>query len=46
MYTFAGGSLASAQADLTRTFIYLGIAAVLFVMVSLIPGWLRKRNEE
>ena len=46
VYTFAGGSLASAQADLTRTFIYLGIAAVLFVVVSLIPGWLRKRNEE
>ena len=42
-YTFAGGSLASAQQDLTRTFVYLGIAAVFFVVVSLIPGLLRRR---
>jgi uncharacterized membrane protein YdjX (TVP38/TMEM64 family) len=41
-YTFAGGSLTSG--DLTRTFIYLGIAAVFFVLLSLIPGWLRKRT--
>jgi len=45
VYTFAGGSLASAQQDLTRTFIYLGVAAVFFVAVSLIPGWIRKRNQ-
>ncbi len=44
VYTFAGGSLASAQQDLTRTFVYLGIAAVLFVAVSLIPGWMGRRN--
>ncbi len=43
-YTFAGGSLASAKDDLTRTFAYLGVAAVFFVLVSLIPGWLRRRN--
>jgi len=42
VYTFAGGSLASAQRDLTRTFLYLGVAAVLFVAVSLMPGWIRK----
>lgn len=41
-YTFAGGSVTSG--DLTRTFIYLGIAAVFFVLLSLIPGWLRRRN--
>ncbi len=46
VYAFAGGSLANAQADLTRTFVYLGIAAVLFVIISLIPGWLRERNQE
>lgn len=40
-YTFAGGSVTSG--DLTRTFIYLGIAAVFFVLLSLIPGWLRRR---
>jgi len=44
VYTFAGGSLASARQDLTRTFIYLGVAAAFFVAVSLIPGWIQKRN--
>lgn len=41
-YTFAGGSVTSG--DLTRTFIFLGIAAVFFVLLSLIPGWLRRRS--
>ena len=45
VYTFAGGSLASAQQNPTRTFIYLGVAAVFFVAVSLIPGWIRRRNQ-
>lgn len=45
VYTFAGGSLASAQQNLTRTFIYLGVAAVFFVVLSLIPGWIRRRNQ-
>lgn len=44
VYTFAGGSLASAQQDLTRTFVYLGIAAVFFVAVSLVPGWIRRKE--
>ncbi|QIN83567.1 TVP38/TMEM64 family protein [Rubrobacter tropicus] len=44
VFTFAGGSLASAQQNLTRTFIYLGVAAVFFVAVSLIPGWVQRRN--
>ncbi len=43
-YTFAGGSLATARDDLVKTFVYLGISAVLFVLISLIPGWLRKRS--
>ncbi len=42
-YTFAGGSVTSG--DLTRTFIYLGVAAIFFVILSLIPGWLRRRRE-
>ena len=42
--TFAGGSLASAQQNLTRTFVYLGVAAAFFVAVSLIPGWIQHRN--
>lgn len=44
VYTFAGGSITSG--DLTRTFVYLGIAAVFFVILSLIPGWFRKRRRE
>jgi uncharacterized membrane protein YdjX (TVP38/TMEM64 family) len=46
VYTFAGGSLASAGQDPTRTFIYLGIAAVLFVLVSLVPGLIRRRSRK
>lgn len=46
VYAFAGGSLAAAREDLTRTFIYLGVAAVFFVLVSLLPGLFRGRNEE
>ena len=42
-YTFAGGSVTSG--DLTRTFVFLGIAAVFFVLLSLIPGWLRRRSK-
>ena len=44
-YTFAGGSLAAASEDLTKTFIYLGIAAVFFVLVSLVPTWIRKKRK-
>jgi uncharacterized membrane protein YdjX (TVP38/TMEM64 family) len=44
VYTFAGGSLASARQDPTRIFVHLGVAAVLFVVISLIPGWIQRRN--
>ncbi len=44
-FAFAGGSLTTAGEGLGRTFIYLGIAAVLFVLLSLIPGYLRRRGE-
>lgn len=46
VYTFAGGSLATAREDLGRTFLYLGVAAVFFFVVSLVPGWLRRRGGE
>jgi uncharacterized membrane protein YdjX (TVP38/TMEM64 family) len=48
-YSFASGSareviLSGGQPEaLKRTFLYLAIAAVFFVLVSLIPGWIRKR---
>ncbi len=45
-YAFAGGSLVAARDDLTKTFVYLGVSAALLVLISLIPGWLRKRNTE
>ena len=45
VYAFAGGSLATAQDNLTTTFIYFGIAAVFSVVISLIPGWLQKRTK-
>jgi uncharacterized membrane protein YdjX (TVP38/TMEM64 family) len=45
VYAFAGGSLGSLSAggDLTRVFIYLGVAAVIFVALSFVPGILRHR---
>ena len=46
VYTFAGGSLASAQQDLTRSFVYLGAAALFFVVISLIPGWVQGRSRK
>jgi len=42
-YTFAGGTLTSGG-DLKKTFTYLGVAAVFFVLLSLIPGWIKKKH--
>ena len=45
-HSFAGDPLvAAAQEDLTKTFVYLGVAAVFFVLISLIPTKIRKRNQ-
>jgi uncharacterized membrane protein YdjX (TVP38/TMEM64 family) len=40
-YNFAAGSVRTG--DLGKTFSYLAIAAVFFVLLSLIPGWVKKR---
>lgn len=40
--SFAGGSLTGG--DTGRFLIYLGIAAVIFVLLSFIPRWLRRRS--
>jgi uncharacterized membrane protein YdjX (TVP38/TMEM64 family) len=40
-YTFAAGSVRTG--DFGRTLWYLGIAGVTFVVLSLIPGWVRRR---
>lgn len=42
-YTFAGGTLTSGG-DIKEIFTYLGIAAVFFVLISLIPGWIKKKH--
>ena len=44
VFTFAGGSLANAREDLTGTFVLLGVAAALFVTVSLVPRWIQNRK--
>ncbi|AZR72151.1 hypothetical protein BBF96_01325 [Anoxybacter fermentans] len=44
-YVFAAGSLSSGQGDIKKTLIYLGIAAVFFVILSLIPGWIKKKYD-
>ena len=45
IYAFAGGSLATARDNLTTTFVYLGIAAVFFVIISLVPGLLQRKTK-
>jgi len=46
VYAFAGGSLGSLSTDdnLGRVFVYLGIAAVIFVALSFVPGVIRRRS--
>jgi lipopolysaccharide export LptBFGC system permease protein LptF len=40
-FNFAAGSVRSGQFG--KMFMYLAIAAVLFVLLSLIPGWIKKK---
>jgi len=44
-FTFMGGSIVSGQGNLGKTFLYLGIGAIVFVIISLIPGWIKKRSK-
>jgi uncharacterized membrane protein YdjX (TVP38/TMEM64 family) len=44
-FTFMGGSIVSGQGNLGKTFMYLGMGAVVFVIISLIPGWIKKRSK-
>jgi uncharacterized membrane protein YdjX (TVP38/TMEM64 family) len=41
-YNFAAGKLLRGEFDMT-TLYYLAGAAVLFVLLSLIPGWIKKK---
>jgi uncharacterized membrane protein YdjX (TVP38/TMEM64 family) len=40
---FAGGALVSGGGNLRRTLGYLGAAAIVFAVASLIPGWVKRR---
>ncbi len=44
-FTFMGGAIVSGEGNLGTTFMYLGIGAVVFVIISLIPGWIKKRSK-
>jgi uncharacterized membrane protein YdjX (TVP38/TMEM64 family) len=44
-FTFMGGAIVSGEGNLGRTFIYLGIGAVVLVLISLIPGWIKRRSK-
>ncbi len=41
MFNFAAGSVRSG--NFGRAFIYIAVAAVVFVFLSLLPGWIRKK---
>jgi uncharacterized membrane protein YdjX (TVP38/TMEM64 family) len=43
-YVLAGAALSDAAADPRRTLAWLAGAAVLVVVLSLVPGWLRRRS--
>lgn len=43
-YTFSAGAIASGE-GMGKTLMYLGIGAIFFVIVSLIPGWIKKKNK-
>ncbi|KXZ39922.1 Uncharacterized membrane protein YdjX, TVP38/TMEM64 family, SNARE-associated domain [Alkalithermobacter thermoalcaliphilus JW-YL-7 = DSM 7308] len=43
-FTFMAGSIASGEGDMKKTFMYLAIGAIFFVIISLIPGWIQKKK--
>ena len=43
-FTFMGGAIVSGEGNIGRIFMYLGIGAVVLVLISLIPGWIKKRS--
>ncbi len=45
-YVFAGGALISGKGDIKKTIIYLAIAGVFFVLVSLVPSIIKKRYKD
>lgn len=45
-YNFMAGSVVAGEGDLSRVLTYLGIGAVFFVLITLVPRWIRKRQED
>jgi len=45
-YVLAGGALVSGKGDIKKTIMYLAIAAVFFVLISLIPGIIKRRYKD
>ena len=43
VYVIASGSIISGEGDVKKTFMYLGVAAILFVALSFIPNLLKKK---
>ena len=43
-FTFAGGALSEGRGDVKRTLLYLAIAGVLLVLISLIPRLLQRKS--
>lgn len=43
-FTFMGGSIVSGDGNIGKTLMYLGIGAVFFIVISLLPGWLKKKK--
>jgi uncharacterized membrane protein YdjX (TVP38/TMEM64 family) len=44
-FTFMGGAIVSGEGNIGRIFMYLAIGAVVLVLISLIPGWIKKRSK-
>ena len=45
-FVFAGGALVSGKGDIKKTMMYLAVAGIFFVIVSLIPGMIKKRYKD
>ncbi|MFC1890130.1 FAD-dependent oxidoreductase [Thermodesulfobacteriota bacterium] len=42
-YVFAGGAIVSGEGDPKKTILYLAVAGVFFVLLSFLPGFIKKR---
>lgn len=43
-FSFMAGSVVKGEGDLGKTFLYLGIGAIFFVFITLLPGFIKKRK--